>query len=210
MCLPNTWHARSVPVTLVSMMSFHTSSGKSTVGARLIFPAQLIRMSTLPHAFTVSSSRCCSVARLPTSDVSRSALRPLALDQRCRLIHLLLPSRARHHIGARLCQSHGHRQPDPRRSSHHHSSLSTQIKQRTSPSNCFLSPLSSRTLSLLKEGICFVLPTAESSPIRPAQTAPPGPASPWSYRPGTSSSTRHAPIPASPPHPASCRSAAHR
>ncbi len=59
------------------MMSSHTSSGKSTVGARLILPAQLIRMSTLPHAFTVSSSRCCNVARSPTSEVSRSALRPL-------------------------------------------------------------------------------------------------------------------------------------
>jgi len=39
---------RSVPVRFVSNISAHSSSGMVSVGMRLIFPAQLIRMSTLP------------------------------------------------------------------------------------------------------------------------------------------------------------------
>ena len=38
--------------------------------------------------------------------------------------------------------------------------------------------------------------TAECEPIRPWQTPPPGPASPWSCRRGTWSAARHAPSPA--------------
>src|SRR5580704_3529793 len=78
MCLPKIWHARSVPVTFVSMIPSHVSSDTVSVGSRLILPAQLIRISTLPNSFTVPSSSACSVARSATSDVRRNALRPVA------------------------------------------------------------------------------------------------------------------------------------
>ena len=45
---PKTWHARSVPVRLVSRMAFQSASSTSSVGVRLVRPAQLIRMSTRP------------------------------------------------------------------------------------------------------------------------------------------------------------------
>ena len=47
---------------------------ETTVGARLILPAQLIRMSTLPNAATVSSRSVCNVARSATSEVRLMAV----------------------------------------------------------------------------------------------------------------------------------------
>ena len=73
MCPPKIWQARSVPVRFVSTMSRHSSSGNVSVGARLIFPALLTRMSTLPNAFTDSSSSRCRDARSCVSHVKTKA-----------------------------------------------------------------------------------------------------------------------------------------
>src|SRR5260370_15527873 len=43
-CLPNTLQARSVPLRFVSMIAFHSDSGKSSVGKRLVRPAQFTRI----------------------------------------------------------------------------------------------------------------------------------------------------------------------
>ena len=75
---PKTCAARSVPVRLVSMMAFQSASVRSSVGTRLVRPAQLIMMSTLPKAPTASRSSVSSEARSVTSDGTRSERRPSA------------------------------------------------------------------------------------------------------------------------------------
>src|SRR5947209_4047474 len=77
MCLPKIWQARSVPVTFVSIMSSQVSSEIVSVGSRLILPAELIRISTLPNSVTVPSRSACKLARSATSEVSRRARRPV-------------------------------------------------------------------------------------------------------------------------------------
>src|SRR6266478_9904868 len=76
MCLPKIWHARSVPLRFVSRISAHSSSGTVSVGVRLVFPAQLIRMSTLPKRCSEAASSSSSEARLRTSERIRKVWRP--------------------------------------------------------------------------------------------------------------------------------------
>ena len=75
MCRPNTWHARKVPVTLVLRMSFHSSSPTSIAGVRLVLPAELIRMSTLPNASMHFCRRLSKDARSPTSEATSNERR---------------------------------------------------------------------------------------------------------------------------------------
>jgi len=70
--LAEDWQARRVPVRFVSNMSAHSSSGMVSVGMRLIFAAQLIRMSTLQN--TGDSPRA-------TVPVNRAAL--ITCDAQC-------------------------------------------------------------------------------------------------------------------------------
>src|SRR5260370_41742580 len=66
MCLPKIWHARSVPVTFVSIIPSQVSSQTVNVDSRLILPAQLITISTLPNSFTVPSTTPYPLAPPPT------------------------------------------------------------------------------------------------------------------------------------------------
>ncbi len=78
MCLPKTWQARRVPVRFVSIISRQSSSGNVSVGARLILPALLTRMSTLPKRETVSASSFSRDPRSCMSQVRRRVARPRA------------------------------------------------------------------------------------------------------------------------------------
>src|SRR5579885_40247 len=56
---PKTRQARRVPVRLVSRMAFHSASETSSVGLRLVVPAEFTRICTGPSA-AVTSARSCS------------------------------------------------------------------------------------------------------------------------------------------------------
>src|SRR5215813_699907 len=75
---PMTRHARSVPVTFVSKIAFHSESGTSRVGVRLVRPAQLTRISTLPNSLHAASSNCLMVDSSVTSHGVSSERRPRA------------------------------------------------------------------------------------------------------------------------------------
>jgi len=77
MCRPKTWHARNVPVRLVSRSRFQSDSGKSSVGARWLNPAALTRISTFPNVWTEACSTFSNDPRSPTSQLMRSDLRPM-------------------------------------------------------------------------------------------------------------------------------------
>ena len=74
---PNTWQARSVPVRFVSRIACQSASSKVSVGARLVRPAQLITMSTVPSSVTERSRKASSEARSETSAGWRNVRRPL-------------------------------------------------------------------------------------------------------------------------------------
>jgi hypothetical protein len=74
---PKTWQPRSVPLRLVSRMSSHSCSLTVKVGVRFVVPAQLTRISTLPNSARTASRSATRDARSLTSEVRRSALRPL-------------------------------------------------------------------------------------------------------------------------------------
>ena len=67
-----------MPVRFVSTMPFHSSSGRSRVGARLMRPAQFTRMSILPNAASTASRARSSEARSQTSAGTRSVRRPFS------------------------------------------------------------------------------------------------------------------------------------
>ena len=99
---PNTWQARSVPVRLVSMIAFHSSSLTSSVGGRLVRPAQLTRMSTLPSSATTRSRSASSEARSATSAGCRNDRRPIASISLATVVDQLGPPSAGDHVGARF------------------------------------------------------------------------------------------------------------
>ena len=78
MCAPKIWHARSVPVRFTSTIFCHSLSGNDTVGARLIMPAQLTRMSTCLNRSSQAASSACKDCASSTSLGCRSVWRPAA------------------------------------------------------------------------------------------------------------------------------------
>src|SRR5215471_1455264 len=70
----NTWQARRVPVRFVSRMSFHSCWLTCSEGVRLVFPAQLTRISTLSKAATAASRSFARLAASVTSQVMASDL----------------------------------------------------------------------------------------------------------------------------------------
>ena len=77
-CRPKTWQVRKVPVKLVSIREAQSFSGKSRVGARWLYPAELTRMSTFPNVLTIDSSKRSREARSVTSEVIDNDRRPKA------------------------------------------------------------------------------------------------------------------------------------
>ena len=73
---PKIWQARRVPVKLVSMMEFHSSSPTSSVGVRFVLPAQFTRISTLPNSAQVALTNASRLERSVTSDAKARDLPP--------------------------------------------------------------------------------------------------------------------------------------
>src|SRR5579863_740924 len=76
---PKTWQARNVPLKLISRMLFHSDSETSSVGVRLVVPAQLTRISTEPNSATVAARSASMLARFVTSHATARDLPPAAL-----------------------------------------------------------------------------------------------------------------------------------
>src|SRR5580704_6191484 len=76
---PKTWHARKVPLRLISMMLFHSVSETSSVGVRLVVPAQLTRISTEWNSAMVAARRDSMLARFVTSHATARDLPPADL-----------------------------------------------------------------------------------------------------------------------------------
>src|SRR5438445_412968 len=75
---PTTRQARNVPVRFVSRMPFHSASGISTVGVRLVRPAELTRICTPPNSLHAASSKVLMVASSVTSHGISSERLPMA------------------------------------------------------------------------------------------------------------------------------------
>src|SRR5579871_1066339 len=75
---PMTRQARSVPVRLVSMIAFHSASGRSIVGVRLVRPAEFTRIWTPPNSAMAAASNFLMVDSSVTSQGVSSERRPRA------------------------------------------------------------------------------------------------------------------------------------
>src|SRR5579883_2866215 len=73
---PKTRQARRVPVRLVSRMAFHSASETSSVGLRLVVPAEFTRICTGPSAAVTSARSCSSDFALVTSQATGRERRP--------------------------------------------------------------------------------------------------------------------------------------
>src|SRR5262249_54769817 len=68
----NTWQASKVPVRFVSRISFHSDLLTSSVGVRLVFPAQFTSISTLPNDAITASRNFAMLEESVTSQVIAS------------------------------------------------------------------------------------------------------------------------------------------
>src|SRR6266496_1123964 len=69
---PKIWHARKVPVRLVSRMLFHSASLTSSVGVRRVIPAEFTKISTLPSSASTFERRASILGRSVTLEVIAS------------------------------------------------------------------------------------------------------------------------------------------
>ena len=111
------------------MMPANSSSLTSRLGVRLVRPAQLMRMSTLPIALMTSSCSFWSEARLLTSQVARRVLRPRPSMALAVALDLGLAARAGHHVRARLAQSLDQGAADAGRSADDHRDTSRKVQR---------------------------------------------------------------------------------
>ena len=88
----------------MSMIWSQSSSGKSSVGARLVMPAQLIRMSTLPNWFRTSSQQSFERSSIVHVRGAAQCFTAFGFDFSGRLVHLFRPSRRGDHIRAGVRQ----------------------------------------------------------------------------------------------------------
>ncbi len=110
-------------------MLVHSASGRSSVGVRLMMPAQFTRMSTLPKRSSAAASSFSSDA--PVAHIRGDAQRlPSArLNLFGGLVHLLLAARRGNYIGARIGQAKAQGPANARGASGHNRNLAFKAEQ---------------------------------------------------------------------------------
>ena len=114
-------------------MSFHSSSPTSSVGVRLVLPAQLTRTSIWPKAASVASRRASSEARSATSHGWRRLRRPRAsISAATSATSAGAPPR-RDDVGARLGEPERERASDARRAADDDGDAPREIARARAP-----------------------------------------------------------------------------
>ena len=110
------------------MMLLHSASGTSSVGVRLVVPAEFTRMSTAPNSAIAAASNASRLARFVTSRSDRQRFPARSFNVVGRRLDEFRAPPGGHDVRAGGGESLRNRQADARRAADHDGSFGSQIE----------------------------------------------------------------------------------